>query len=417
MEDLSIYIHIPYCVRKCLYCDFLSFPVCGREKAPAEEYSGNSYVNRISAAAFGEIESYVNLLRQEITRSAPEYENYQVISVFFGGGTPSLLPVGALSSVLGAIRSRYHLAEDAEITVEMNPDTVTEEKLEEYITSGANRLSIGLQSADDAELARLGRIHDYGTFARAYEMSRRAGFSNINIDVMAALPDQDIVDYERTLRCVTSLSPEHISAYSLTLEEHTPLFARQGDFRFPTDEEEREMYALTGEYLASCGYHRYEISNYARDGYECRHNKVYWQRGNYVGFGLGAASMVGNVRWSNPSAMKHYRDYAERIGRGPGHEAGAALREKDTDAFAVEHLSVSEQMEEFMFLGLRMMRGVSGEAFYDTFGADLEEIYGEVITKLCAQEVLVREHGGVRLTERGIDVSNYVMSQFLFTRA
>ncbi len=414
MENLSIYIHIPFCVRKCLYCDFLSFSVCGKERLPAKEQSETSYVNRIGDKAFGEIESYVNLLRQEITRSAPEYKKYRVISIFFGGGTPSLLPAGALRAVLDSIRSGYRLADDVEITVEMNPDTVTEEKLEKYITSGVNRLSIGLQSADDAELARIGRVHDYGTFVRAYEMSRRAGFGNINIDVMAALPDQDIADYERTLRRVAALSPEHISAYSLTLEEHTPLFARQQEFRFPTDEEEREMYALTGKYLASLGYHRYEISNYARGGYECRHNKVYWQRGNYVGFGLGASSMVGNVRWSNPQAMERYRDYAGQIGRGPDCGTAAAVREKDADAFAVAHLSVPEQMEEFMFLGLRMMCGVSGQAFNAAFGVSLEEIYGELIGKLCAQRLLTREHDRVRLTERGIDVSNYVMAQFLF---
>lgn len=414
MENLSIYIHIPFCVRKCLYCDFLSFPVCEEEDASEKKYLGKSYVNQITDKTAAQIDSYVNLIQKEITRTAPEYEKYRVISVFLGGGTPSLLPVGAVSGLIGSIRSRYRLAEDAEITVEMNPDTVTEEKLREYITCGINRLSIGLQSADDAELSRIGRIHDYGSFERVYETARRLGFGNINIDVMSALPDQRIADYERTLRRVTALSPEHISAYSLTLEENTPLYERREAFRFPTDEEEREMYALTGEYLASCGYHRYEISNYARDGYECRHNKVYWQRGNYVGFGLGASSMTENVRWTNPAHMEKYRDYVEEIGHSAGSGSGAVIREREAESFALQRLTAAEQMEEFMFLGLRMMGGVSGQDFRDAFGTGMEETYGGVIEKLCGQGVLMRDRDSVRLTKRGIDVSNYVMSQFLF---
>lgn len=373
MNDLSIYIHIPFCVRKCLYCDFLSFP--------------------LSADSADEgMRSYVNLLRKEIMAAAPQYQKYRVLSIFWGGGTPSLLPVGEVRRVMETIRNYYHVAEDAEITIEMNPDTVTEDKLQEYITAGMNRVSIGLQSADDNELERIGRIHDCRTFEKVYELSRKTGFRNINIDLMAALPDQSVASYEWTLKRVTSLAPEHISAYSLTLEEGTPLYEQRNRYRFPTEDEDREMYALTGEYLASCGYHRYEISNYARDGYECRHNKVYWQRGNYVGFGLGASSMVENIRWTNPADMKQYRNPTQDR----------------------QILTTHEQMEEYMFLGLRMMCGVGMQDFADEFGTQIGAVYGETVDKLCAQGLLMQEQGRIRLTERGIDVSNYVMAQFLF---
>ena len=408
MKELSTYIHIPFCVRKCLYCDFLSFSVgTGSD-------DGYNYVNQIAPANEKRIESYVNLLCDEIRCSAPPYGQYRVISIFFGGGTPSLLPVGTVSRILDWIRKHYHVAEDAEITIEMNPETVDEKKLKEYITCGINRLSIGLQSADDAELKRIGRIHDYRTFEKVYRAARRIGFNNINIDVMSALPDQNLDDYMRTLRQVTALAPEHVSAYSLTLEDDTPLCDRRAEFRFPTDEEEREMYRRTGAYLAENGYHRYEISNYAREGFECRHNKVYWQRGNYIGFGLGAASMAENVRWNDPVDMERYQAYVEQLARSTDKTGGRRIRENDVKLFDLQPLTVREQMEEFMFLGLRMMRGVDGQTFYEVFGESMEELYGKVIDKLCGYGVLVREQGRIRLTEQGIDVSNFVMSQFLF---
>ena len=393
MNDLSIYIHIPFCVRKCLYCDFLSFPLAadmvdGCEKQSSPETRGNV----LSDSADERMISYVNLMRKEIMDSAPQYEKYHVLSIFFGGGTPSLLPDGEVSRIMETVRTYYRVTEDTEITIEMNPETVTEKKLQEYITAGINRVSMGLQSADDDELMRIGRIHDYRTFERAYALAREAGFRNINIDLMAALPEQSIDSYKRTLEKVVRLAPEHISSYSLTLEEGTPLYGRQAEYRFPSEEEDREMYLLTGEYLASCGYHRYEISNYARSGCECRHNKVYWQRGNYVGFGLGAASMVENVRWTNPADMERYRNHAQ---------------DRQT-------LTVHEQMEEYMFLGLRMMCGVGEREFKDEFGQPMETVYGEVIEKMCRQGLLERERGRIRLSGRGIDVSNYVMAQFLF---
>lgn len=396
MRDISIYIHIPFCIRKCLYCDFLSFPISGKnEKSVPHPLSAKQEKHGTA----GEPDTYVNLLTREIEQQSIFYKKHRVISIFFGGGTPSLLTAAQTREIMDRIRTHYTLSETAEITMEMNPGTVTEAKLREYITCGINRISIGLQSADNEELARIGRIHDYETFLQTYRMARSVGFVNINIDLMSALPGQSIVSYRNTLECVAALNPEHISAYSLILEEGTPLYVRQADYSFPNEEEERRMYLMTGSYLAEHGYHRYEISNYARDGYECRHNKVYWQRGDYAGFGLGAASMVEECRWSNPTDLEQYAAYVR------GGYAGYPQR---------HHLTIPEQMEEFMFLGLRMMCGVRRDAFYRKFGQPIEEVYGSVLQKFSEQGLLVQEDGGIRLTDRGIDVSNYVMAEFLF---
>lgn len=399
MRELSIYIHIPFCVRKCLYCDFLSFAVPGEKN--------------------GEILSYVNLLKREIIASSREYRDHQVISVFWGGGTPSLLPAESVSEVMAVLKEYYHMVPEAEITVEANPGTVTADKLVAYRESGINRLSIGLQSTDDEELRRIGRVHDYRTFLKTYRLAREAGFRNINIDLMAALPGQSVASYLETLERTVQLAPEHISAYSLILEEGTPLYERQEEYCFPTEEEDREMYLLTDSRLSACGYHRYEISNYAREGYECRHNKVYWQRGDYAGFGLGAASMVRNVRWSNPSQPERYERYVTGMDMGEiqGDVSAESRTERGQAGTAVmpgrQVLTQKEQMEEFMFLGLRMMCGVGRQEFAEQFGQEIEEAYGEALRKMYRQELLVREEDRIRLTARGVDVSNYVMAQFL----
>lgn len=417
MKELSIYIHIPFCVRKCLYCDFLSFPVSGtvsRIETPSALCAGSS--------AEEKIKHYVNLIKKELVRESVKYRQHQVISVFWGGGTPSLLSGNIITDVMEIVRKNYRMEAGAEITMEMNPGTADAQKLRQYVAAGINRLSIGLQSADDSELARIGRIHDYRTFLNTYDAAEKAGFRNINIDLMSALPGQSAASYEQTLKRVIALLPEHISAYSLILEEGTPLYERRADYLFPTEEEEQEMDRLTREVLASGGYHRYEISNYALEGYECRHNKVYWQRGDYAGFGLGASSMVGNVRWSNPAEMEHYRKYVEQ----PGVEAdvcgevGTVQGKVQAAETAAEYvparqiLTTREQMEEFMFLGLRMVNGVSEEKFERTFGLPMETVYGDVLAGLYRQGLLLKEQNRIRLTERGMEVGNYAMAQFLF---
>lgn len=396
MRELSLYVHIPFCVRKCLYCDFLSFSMeklCG---AAADEKQEKEKV----------FTSYVNLLKKEIRAWGKQCQNRRVISIFFGGGTPSLLPHPCLHTLMQEIRSSFVVDESAEITMEMNPGTVTQESLSAYRTDGINRLSIGLQSASDEELTRIGRIHTYAAFEECFRWARKTGFSNINVDLMAALPGQSMTSYRRTLERVCALSPEHISAYSLILEEGTPLYERQELYHFPSEEEDREMYLLTEKLLGAAGYQRYEISNYAKDGYACRHNQVYWTRGDYLGLGLGAASMMENRRWQNPADMAEYGQYCELA-------QDAAWQRLNGWESASQALSHREQMEEFMFLGLRLTEGVSRDVFHRTFGLSVEEVYGQVLEKHMRQGLLQMEGDRIFLTGRGLDVSNYVMSDFL----
>lgn len=429
MKSISIYIHIPFCVKKCQYCDFLSAPADSRAQ-----------------------EVYLRALKQEIREQAARYREYEVQTVFIGGGTPTAVPCEKLCEVLKTVFTCYRVNPQAEISMEANPGTVTKEALLSYRKAGINRLSIGLQSTDDGELKLLGRIHTYRDFLQTYRWAQEAGFTNINLDIMSALPGQSVENYKKTLETVLSLRPQHISAYSLIVEEGTPFYEKYGQESeklqatgekqpdLPSEDEEREMYALTEKLLATAGYHRYEISNYALPGRECRHNRVYWKRGNYVGFGLGAASMVENVRFENTRKMQEYlAEYAGVPGAEPvsadvaqgdaqalSNEQEFSLSEyahseKEQSLFESEHtfsknvhpLSPQEQMEETMFLGLRLTEGVSKAEFQRQFGVSMEQIYGEVIRENIAQGLLIDETGYLRLTREGMDLSNYVMAQFL----
>lgn len=424
MKSISIYIHIPFCVKKCQYCDFLSAPADSRAQ-----------------------KVYLRALKQEIREQAARYREYEVQTVFIGGGTPTAVPCENLCEVLKTVFSFYRMNPHAEISMEANPGTVTKEALLSYRKAGINRISIGLQSADDVELKLLGRIHTYRDFQQTYRWAQEAGFTNINLDIMSALPGQSVENYKKTLETVLSLKPQHISAYSLIVEEGTPFYEKYGQESeklqatgekqpdLPSEEEEREMYALTEKLLAAAGYHRYEISNYALPGRECRHNLVYWKRGNYVGFGLGAASMVENVRFENIREMQEYlAEYAgmpdaepvfAEVAQGDAqvlpNEQEFSLRE-DTYSENEQELSIrenvhplspQEQMEETMFLGLRLTEGVSKAEFHRQFGVSMEQIYGEVIRKNTAKGLLIDEAGYVCLTREGMDLSNYVMAQFL----
>lgn len=424
MKSISIYIHIPFCVKKCQYCDFLSAPADSRAQ-----------------------EVYLRALKQEIREQAARYREYEVQTVFIGGGTPTAVPCENLCEVLKTVFTCYRVNPQAEISMEANPGTVTKETLLSYRKAGINRISIGLQSADDVELKLLGRIHTYRDFQQTYRWAQEAGFTNINLDIMSALPGQSVENYKKTLETVLSLKPQHISAYSLIVEEGTPFYEKYGQESeklqatgekqpdLPSEEEEREMYALTEKLLAAAGYHRYEISNYALPGRECRHNLVYWKRGNYVGFGLGAASMVENVRFENIREMQEY--LAEYAGMPDAEPVFAEVAQGDKQALSNEQefslredthfeneqelsirenvhpLSPQEQMEETMFLGLRLTEGISKAEFHRQFGVSMEQIYGEVIRKNTAKGLLIDEAGYVCLTREGMDLSNYVMAQFL----
>lgn len=362
MKPLELYIHIPFCIRKCNYCDFLSAPADDRERA-----------------------EYVESLCKKIRSYAELAEAYCVVTIFVGGGTPSILTGRQMEQIFTSVKKTFHLEDSAEITIEMNPGTVTEEKLAVYQDIGINRLSIGLQSTDDRELAALGRIHTYGQFLETYSIARAAGFQNINIDLMSAVPHQTRESYERTLRRTAELSPEHISAYSLIIEEGTPFYEKYGEGRnasdLPDEDEERLMYEDTRRILEEYGYHRYEISNYAKEGFECRHNLGYWERAEYLGIGTGAASLMGNQRF--------------------------------TEGEEPESLSLKEQMSEYMFLGLRKIKGVSKSRFREEFGRSIEEIYGNVLADMERKGLLKETGDFVCLTERGINISNYVMSEFV----
>ena len=394
---LGIYLHIPFCVRKCLYCDFLS--------APCDEQSKTEYVKALLA---------------EIQAQAPLYGNYEVKTVFFGGGTPSLLQGKELFRIMECLRQNFSFApeeEAPEITMEANPGTLTADNLEWYRRAGINRLSIGLQSANDQELKALGRIHTWRDFLNSFVLAREAGFYNINVDLMSALPGQTPQAWMDTLKETTALKPEHISAYSLIIEEGTPFYTfyggenpAAGHLPLPDEDTDRLMYSQTKAFLAEEGFGRYEISNYARPDFSCRHNLSYWKRIDYAGFGLGAASLRQNVRWSNTPVMKDYLSLSAAEG------FAAPVKQ------AVQTLSVEEQMEEFMFLGLRVTEGISLRRFRETFGRTVDEVYAEPVEKLMQEGLLERysrEKNGVpeeflRLTDYGIDVSNYALSEFLF---
>ena len=408
-HNLSLYLHIPFCVRKCLYCDFLSGP----QSADVQE-------------------QYVEALCREIQETSPEYREFQVVSVFIGGGTPSVLQPEQTVRIMETVKHCFVLTDTCEISMEMNPGTVTPEKMRSYHACGINRISIGLQSANDRELKALGRIHTYADFLKAYEMAVEAGFTNINVDLMSAIPEQTMDSYQETLQKALALQPPpaHISAYSLIVEEGTPFYEQE--LNLPDEDTERRMYEITDDILRKAGYHRYEISNYAKEGKECFHNKVYWQRGNYLGLGIGSASLIRNVRFHNMTDILNYvnlmlgkneiEDASKEHG-GKFHAGKDYLKKENAEKEQVnklredvQELPVEEEMEEFMFLGLRMMEGVSERKFYENFGRRFEEVFPGVIEKhekLGLLEVTGEEFVHLRLTPHGIDVSNQVFVDFM----
>lgn len=368
-KELEIYIHIPFCVQKCAYCDFLSAPADAAVR-----------------------EQYIEALKEEICQQKSFGSEYKVLSIFIGGGTPSILEGSQIAGILKEIRNYFAVEAEAEITIECNPGTLSEDKLSCYKKSGINRLSLGLQSADNQELKLLGRIHTYEEFLEGFSLARKLGFGNLNVDLMSALPGQTRDSWQETLRRVTALNPEHISAYSLIIEEGTPFYERykpggREEYLLPDEDMERQMYYDTGEILGAAGYERYEISNYAKPGFTCRHNLGYWERREYLGLGLGASSLIKGVRYHNHRKLSAYLkgDYT--------HEE-------------VQKLTRREVQEETMFLGLRKTEGV-------LLTEELLEVYKGTLQRLQKKGLLLWEGGRVRLTDLGIDVSNYALAEFL----
>ncbi len=404
MNGLEIYIHIPFCVKKCDYCDFLSAPADLETK-----------------------EKYVEALINEIKLNKNKMSEYVVDTVFIGGGTPSLLEESQISKIMSVLKDNCNMSENPEITIECNPGTITERKLWEYKKSGINRISFGLQSANDQELKSIGRIHNYAGFLESYNLARKCGFDNINVDLMSALPGQTLKSYEETLNKVVRLEPEHISAYSLIVEENTLMYDRvkkaqiKGINILPDEESERKMYYLTNNILRSNGYRKYEISNYSKLGKECKHNIGYWQRKEYLGFGIGAASLYKENRYNNISDINKYievltNNIKENSINNVGNSSEVENQVNILNSIVknLQQLTERDRMEEFMFLGLRMMEGVSMEKFERYFGKPYMEVYGKVQKKMEDKRFLINDNGYVKLTEFGIDLSNYVMSEFLF---
>lgn len=373
MKEISLYIHIPFCKNKCMYCDFPSF-------------SGKDYLTQ----------RYIDALCKEIEFKASKYI---IKTIFIGGGTPTYLPIKELKKLLDSI-SKLVFAEDIEFTVECNPGTLCEEKLLLMKAAGVNRLSIGLQATQNTLLKTLGRIHDFNDFKDNFLLARKIGFENINVDLMFALPNQNVQEWEETLIKVTELNPEHISAYSLIIEEGTPFYRlyNENKLKLPSEEEERQMYFKTLDFLKSKGFHQYEISNFSKENKECRHNIVYWKLDDYLGCGSSAAAYVEGIRYKNKEDIEQYVESIENNFN--------EVEEK------IEN-SLEDNMEEFMFMGLRMIDGIDEDEFNKRFKVKIDHIYESVINKHIKEGLLIRENKKIALTPRGIELSNYVMSDFI----
>lgn len=380
-EALELYLHIPFCLKKCAYCDFLS--------AKADEKTKERYMKRL----LEDVEQF------------PDKEKYLVTSVFIGGGTPTIVKAEEIKKLLGFVKGSFLLAENAEITIEANPKTVQADSLRIYREAGINRISFGLQSVQDTELKVLGRIHSYADFLESFRMARDAGFTNINGDLMFALPGQSREAWQQTLRQAARLDLQHISAYSLMIEEGTPFYAvyqedlerrtrgEQPEF-LPSEETEAQMYLDTIRILGEYGYEQYEISNFAKKGFSCRHNEGYWSNVSYAGFGLGAASYIENRRFVKTRRMEAYLagDFSEK---------------------EAETLSKTDQMEEFMILGLRRKKGVDRKEFRNRFQMELPEAYEHSIEKYKKAGLLREAEEWICFTEQGMLLSNQVLSEFI----
>jgi len=381
-KNLELYVHIPFCARKCNYCDFLS-----------------------ACRTYDDQELYFRKLLEEIAYTSVLAYGYTVSSVFIGGGTPSLVEPEHICDIMYVIRKYYSLSEDAEISIECNPGTTLRHKFARYREAGINRLSIGLQSADNGELKTLGRIHTFEEFLKSYQSARMEGFSNINVDLMNCIPGQTEKSWRKTLKNVLMLKPEHVSVYNLIVEEGTDFAVRigNGQLTLPSEEEIAAIDSVTDELMASQKYGRYEVSNYAKEGFECRHNRGYWTGVPYLGFGLGAAGLYENCRYRNTSDFHRYLDTDFRD------LTQEAYPQTKTEK---EVLDPAEQMREFMILGLRLTAGISTLDFYTRFGRRLEDVYGTVITKYEGMSLLERNGGNIRFSRRGMDISNVILAEF-----
>ncbi|WP_283688340.1 radical SAM family heme chaperone HemW [Clostridium perfringens] len=376
MEKISLYIHIPFCAQKCLYCDFPSF-------------ARKDHLRK----------AYIEALNKEIISLREKYNNIEINTIFIGGGTPSVLEADELECLLKEV-AKLNMAKDVEYSMECNPGNLTEEKLEVMKKYGVNRISMGLQAKQDNLLKGLGRIHNYKTFKENFLLGKKVGFNNINVDLMFGLPNQRLNEWEETLREIISLEPAHISAYSLIIEEGTAFYNlyENDKLKLPTEEEERKMYHLAKKILEENGFNQYEISNYAKEGKECRHNLAYWNMDNWIGVGSASASYMDGKRIKNISSVEEYINSIN--------EKGEAIEE-------IINNSKNDNMEEFMFMGLRKINGIDENEFKNRFSMNINNVYGEIINKYIDEGLLIRESGRIFLSEKGIEISNIIMADFL----
>ncbi len=368
MSATSLYIHTPYCKSKCRYCDFPSY--AGKEDTQEE---------------------YFSALMTEIGRS--EHTSKEISTVFFGGGTPSLVDEKYICDVMATVRNNFSLTDDCEITIETNPGTLTKEKLEAYKDAGINRISMGVQSHDDKTLSVLGRIHTSYDVIKSVEMIGDAGFNNYNLDIMCALPGQRLRDLEKSLEFAVNLNPTHISAYSLIIEEGTPFYDMEDSLDLPVEEEERKMYHLCKEYLSSYGYERYEVSNYAKEGYICRHNKYCWDYEDYIGFGSAAHSFCRPVRWENTACIEDYI---------------LSIKNNSSPVTALEHLTKEDMREEYIMLALRKTEGIDLKKLKDEFEYDIFSDRSIQINSLKEYGYIDISGNNLYITTKGFDISDSI---------
>ncbi|AXU80049.1 TPA: radical SAM family heme chaperone HemW [Clostridioides difficile] len=389
---LGLYVHIPFCVKKCKYCDFNSYKM--------DIDSKKRYIEDLKI----EMELYSNKLYKDNKYKNKECcslnKNDKITSIFVGGGTPSILTSDEIREVFISIKEMFDIDENAEITIECNPGTLTLEKLKTMKEIGINRLSIGLQAIQEKHLNFIGRIHTYEEFEKNYKDALSVGFKNINIDLMYSLPNQTLCDWKETLEKVVHLNPTHISAYSLILEEGTELYNMYESNKFELIDEnvDIEMYEYTINYLKSKGYNQYEISNYSKEGYNCEHNILYWECEHYIGIGAGASGYINENRYNNVESLEDYH---------------LSLVKREKPIQENEILSKKDMIEEKIFMGLRMNKGIKFEDFKKKFGIDFREKYNKQIEMLLARKLINQSFEGIQLTQKGREISNSVFIEFM----
>lgn len=375
MKEIGIYIHIPFCIKKCEYCDFVSY--CNKK-----EY----------------VPQYINALKKEIKNNINK--EYKITTIYIGGGTPSSIEENYIADIIETIKLNMNEEnlkdfENIEVTIEVNPGTVNKEKLQVYKKIGINRLSIGLQETHNELLKSIGRIHTYEEFIKTYNLARKIGFNNINVDLMIALPNQTIQDIKENLEKITKLNPEHISVYSLILEEETPFYNKYNEnkIKLPDEELERNMYWYVKNTLENNGYMHYEISNFSKKGFESKHNMNCWNQEEYLGFGVAAHSYNNRIRYSNTNSIEEYIKGSNKI-----------IHEEQT---------LEDMQKEYMLLGLRKIEGINIQKFKNKFAQNPIFIFKEQLNKLVDEELIIVDGNEIKLTNKGLDLANIVWEEFV----